>query len=114
MKPGPKGLPLPKRFNTALTENAYAQLHALNEKWGLGNNYLLVVLLERLGDIADADRLDQVFSEFTDEYGAPAGRMKSAGDRTGRTMDPVCFWQVFSGRSDGSVFARGGGSDRRG
>ena len=33
---------------------------------------------------------------------------------SGRTMDPVCFWQVFSGRYDGSVFARGGGSDRRG
>ena len=31
-----------------------------------------------------------------------------------RIMDPVCFWQVFSRRSDGSVFARGGGSDRRG
>ncbi len=73
----PKRLPLPKRFNAALTEDAYRQLRELNGKWGLGNNYLLVVLLERLGDYADADSLDRVFREFIDEYGAPASGMKS-------------------------------------
>lgn len=70
----PKRLPLPKRFQTALTEDAYARLRSLNEKWGLGNNYLLVVLLERLDDFADAEKLDSVFECFIDEYGAPKKR----------------------------------------
>lgn len=67
----PKRLPLPKRFQTALTEDAYARLRSLNEKWGLGNNYLLVVLLEGLEDFADAEKLDSVFERFIEEYGAP-------------------------------------------
>jgi len=67
----PKRLPLPKRFHTALTEEAYGRLRALNAKWGLGNNYLLVVMLEKLDDYADADKLDAVFRDFIDEYGAP-------------------------------------------
>ncbi len=73
-----KRLPLPKRFNAALTEEAYAQLRSLNERWSLGNNYLLVVLLERLADYADADQLDRVFREFIDEYGAPAKKPMGA------------------------------------
>lgn len=67
-----KRLPLPKRFNAALTEEAYAQLRTLYDRWALGNNYLLVVLLERLEDYADAEQLDRVFREFIDEYGAPS------------------------------------------
>ncbi len=70
-------LPLPKRFNAALTEDAYARLRKLNEQWGLGNNYLLVVLLEQLDDIADPDRLDEAFRSFIEAYGAP-------GTRTGK------------------------------
>lgn len=70
----PKRLPLPKRFQAALTEDAYAGLRRLNEKWGLGNNYLLVVLLERLEDFADAERLDSVFEQFIEEFGAPKKR----------------------------------------
>ncbi len=70
-KPKPKRYPLPKRFNAALSEAAYARLRALNARWGLGNNYLLVVLLERLDDYADAAALDRVFQEFIDAYGAP-------------------------------------------
>lgn len=72
----PKRLPLPKRFQAALTEDAYSQLRGLNEKWGLGNNYLLVVLLERLDTYADADKLDTVFQDFIEEYGAPETKMK--------------------------------------
>ena len=53
-----KRLPLPVRRSMAVTDAAYARLRALNERYGLGNNYLLVVLLERLGDFADPDRLD--------------------------------------------------------
>ena len=72
-----KRYPLPKRFNAALSEEAYAKLRELNAKWHLGNNYLLVVLLEKLDSYADPDALDHAFSEFIAEYGAPSGGMKS-------------------------------------
>lgn len=71
-----KRFPLPKRFNAALSEDAYARLRNLNERWGLGNNYLLVVLLEYLDTYADSKKLDEVFETFIEEYGAPSGRMK--------------------------------------
>lgn len=66
-----KRLPLPKRFSAATTEEAYGRLRSLNDDFGLSNNYLLTVLLERLDDYADQDRLRTVFEEFIDEYGAP-------------------------------------------
>ena len=69
--PKKKRYPLPKRFNAALSEDAYARLRALNAKYGLGNNYLLVVLLERLDDFADPASLDRAFAEFIADYGAP-------------------------------------------
>ena len=65
-------LPLPVRSRMNLTEAAYARLRQLNERYGLGNNYLLVVLLERLDEIADPDRLDAAFQDFIADYGAPA------------------------------------------
>ena len=68
-----KRYPLPKRFRVALSEEAYAKLRELNAKWQLGNNYLLVVLLERLDSYADPEALDRAFSEFIAEYGAPSG-----------------------------------------
>ena len=68
----PRRLPLPVRRSMNLTEAAYARLRQLNDRYGLGNNYLLVVLLERLDDYVDPERLDQVFREFIDDYGAPA------------------------------------------
>ncbi|MFQ5624632.1 MAG: hypothetical protein ACE5FS_14700 [Paracoccaceae bacterium] len=68
----PKRLPLPKRFNAAMTEAAYAKLRELNGRYGLGNNYLLTVPLENLDRYADDGRLDQVFREFIEVYGAPA------------------------------------------
>ena len=72
-----KRLPLPVRRSMNLTEPAYERLRALNEEYGMGNNYLLTVLLERLDDYADADKLAAVFEEFIEEYGAPAaGGMK--------------------------------------
>lgn len=71
----PKRYPLPKRFNAALSEKAYAQLRELNAKWLLGNNYLLVILLENLEQYADTDALDRVFSDFIAEYGAPSTGM---------------------------------------
>lgn len=71
-RPKPKRLPLPKRFSAALTETAYDRLRALNARHGLGNNYLLVVLLERLDDVVDQEKLDAAYAEFIAEYGAPA------------------------------------------
>ena len=68
----PKRLPLPVRRSMNLTEAAYDRLRQLNDRYGLGNNYLLVVLLERLDDYVDPERLDQAFQEFIAEYGAPA------------------------------------------
>ena len=66
-----KRLPLPKRFSAAVTEPAYERLRALNARHGLSNNYLLTVLLERLDDYADPERLDAAFRDFIAEYGAP-------------------------------------------
>ncbi|MEM6679874.1 MAG: hypothetical protein AAF675_18580 [Pseudomonadota bacterium] len=66
-----KRLPLPKRFSVALTEEAYARLRALNAQHGLGNNYLLTVLLERLDDVTDPTALEGAYRDFIDEYGAP-------------------------------------------
>ncbi len=67
----PKRLPLPKRFNAAVTEEAYGRLRELNARYGLSNNYLLTVLLERLDAYADAERLEAVFRDFISDYGAP-------------------------------------------
>lgn len=67
----PKRLPLPVRRSMNLTDAAYARLRTLNERYGLGNNYLLVVLLEKLDEYADAAKLDAAFADFMDEYGAP-------------------------------------------
>lgn len=72
-----KRFPLPKRFNVSLSEKAYANLRGLNEKWLLGNNYLLVVLLENLEEIVDAEAFDRVFEDFIREYGAPGGEAAS-------------------------------------
>jgi len=74
-----KRYPLPKRFAAALSEPAYARLRALNAEYGLGNNYLLTVLLENLDEIADAGALRRAFDRFVAEYGAPEGGMKQGG-----------------------------------
>ncbi len=65
---------LPKRFTVSLSEAAYARLRALNGEYGLGNNYLLTVLLENLDDIATPASLASAFRKFIAEYGAPATR----------------------------------------
>ncbi len=66
-----KRYPLPKRFNVALSEEAYANLRALNGKYGLGNNYLLTVLLEQIEQISTEKKLDKAFTGFIEEFGAP-------------------------------------------
>lgn len=66
-----KRLPLPKKLSVGLTETAYERLRALNATHGLGNNYLLTVLLENLDEIAAPGALATVFDRFIAEYGAP-------------------------------------------
>ncbi len=73
-----KRLPLPKRFNAAMTEEAYARLRALNADYGLGNNYLLTVLLENLDTYANDKKLKQVFNDFLAEYCPPEQTPKPA------------------------------------
>ena len=64
MKAGPKRLPLPVRRQMNLTETAYERLRKLNDAYGLGNNYLLVVLLENLDEIVDLQKMDDVFRMY--------------------------------------------------
>ncbi len=71
-----KRYPLPKRFSAALSEKAYANLRALNDRYHYGNNYLLTILLENLDAITDGAALEKAFADFKAEYGAPAGGMK--------------------------------------
>ncbi|MCG8590824.1 MAG: hypothetical protein MJE66_16150 [Proteobacteria bacterium] len=66
-----KSYPLPKRFQAALSERAYANLRALNEEYGFSNNYLLTFLLEDLDVIAKRRELDRAFRRRIAEYGAP-------------------------------------------
>jgi hypothetical protein len=58
---------IPKRFNAAVSEPAYARLRALSARYGLGNNYCLTVLLERLDSIADEGAIDAAFRAWGDE-----------------------------------------------
>ena len=72
-----KRYPLPKRFSAALSDEAYANLRRLNQRYHFGNNYLLTILLENIDKVADQRSLDRVFAEFEAEYGAPQpGGMK--------------------------------------
>jgi len=66
-----KRYPLPKRFNAALSEQAYDNLRKLNKKYGYGNNYLLTILLESFDDIVNQEHLDKAFCKFAEQYGAP-------------------------------------------
>ncbi len=66
-----KRYPLPKRFHVAVSEKAYENLRALNAEYGLGNNYLLTVLLENLEQVTHPGRLQAAFDAFIGKYGAP-------------------------------------------
>jgi hypothetical protein len=68
-------LPLPKRFNVAMTEAAYLNLRALNAKYAFGNNYLLTFLLENLEAVTEHEKLDQMYKNMAEVWGAPEGSM---------------------------------------
>lgn len=67
----PKRLPLPRRFNVAMTEKAYARLRSLNDDYGYGNNYLLTFLLENFDEVVDQAALQKLFKQLDEEYGSP-------------------------------------------
>ena len=92
-RPKPKRLPLPVRRSMNLTDAAYDRLRGLNDRYGLGNNYLLVVLLERLDDYSDPGRLNQVFEDFIAEYGAPETGSRRTGERRMAEYKLHCFAQ---------------------
>jgi hypothetical protein len=72
-----KRYPLPRRFSAALSEEAYENLRKLNQRYHFSNNYLLTILLENIELITDEAALDRVFSDFSEEFGAPpSGGMK--------------------------------------
>lgn len=77
-----KRYPLPKRFSVAMTEQAYSRLRQINAQTGLGNNYILTVLLERLDELTDQETLAQIFDDFIEEYGSPAAA-KMEGNKNG-------------------------------
>ncbi|MEM9205906.1 MAG: hypothetical protein AAGA88_06210 [Pseudomonadota bacterium] len=66
-----KRWPLPKRFSISTTDAAYAQLRELSAETGLGNNYLITILLENLDRYADREKLSMVFEDIFSEYGRP-------------------------------------------
>jgi hypothetical protein len=66
---GPKHhKPLPKRFNLALTEEAYANLRVLAEETGLGNNYVLTVLLEEMDRTIDRKAFSEAAAEMIERH----------------------------------------------
>jgi hypothetical protein len=70
-------LPLPKRFNVAMTDEAYQRLRDLNEEWYFGNNYQLTILLENFDDVIDEAAWKKVMAAFISKYGQPSSaRMK--------------------------------------
>lgn len=65
--------PLPKRFSVALTEEAYSNLRALAAETGLGNNYVLTVLLEDMDRTIDRDAFRQAARDMLERH-SRAGR----------------------------------------
>lgn len=63
-----KHFPLPKRFNVALSEQAYANLRQLALQCGLGNNYTLTVLLEHMDELIALPALLEQAAKLRAEY----------------------------------------------
>ena len=60
--------PLDKRFQARLSEAAYEQLRQLAEETGLGNNYVLTVLLEDYDRTVDHAAFRQAVREMLDRH----------------------------------------------
>lgn len=63
-----KHYPLPKRFNLALSEQAYANLRELALACELGNNYTLTVLLEHMDELVAVSALQERAAKLRAEY----------------------------------------------
>ena len=61
--------PLDKRFHARLSEAAYANLRRLAERSGLGNNYVLTVLLEDMERTIDLAAFDQAVKDMLARHG---------------------------------------------
>lgn len=59
--------PLPKRFNAAMSEEAYAELRRLAELTGLSNNYVLTALLEHRADLFSDEAFKQAAATMLEE-----------------------------------------------
>lgn len=59
--------PLPKRFNAAMSEEAYAGLRRLAEHSELSNNYVLTVIFEYADDLIDPDAFDRSVRDMLDK-----------------------------------------------
>ncbi len=67
--------PLPKRFAARLSEEAYATLRDMAEATGLGNNYVLTVLLEDAETTIDRDAFLRAADAMKKRHGRePEGR----------------------------------------
>ena len=63
---------MPRRFNAALSEEAYASLRSLNEVYGFSNNYLLTFLLENLDEVVRPGALEKMYLAKAEEFGRPS------------------------------------------
>ena len=63
--------PLEKRFNVAMTPEAYANLRVLAEESGLGNNYVLTVLLENMAETIDRPGFEQAVQALVAKHCKP-------------------------------------------
>ncbi len=60
--------PLDKRFQARLSDAAYARLRRLAEETGLGNNYILTVLLEDYDRTVDHAAFLQAVREMLERH----------------------------------------------
>ena len=63
--------PLEKRFSVAMTPEAYANLRVLAEETGLGNNYVLTVLLENMERTLNRDAFTAAVAEMLAKHAKP-------------------------------------------
>ena len=63
-----KHYPLPKRFNVALSEQAYTNLRQLALQCELGNNYTLTMLLEHMDELIQIPALVERARKLREEY----------------------------------------------
>ena len=74
--------PLEKRFSIAMTPEAYANLRRLAEETGLGNDYVLTVLLEDMERAVNLEGFRQAARDMLERHRREP-EAKSARKKTG-------------------------------